>query len=366
MTSVVTVLGEVPPEQLGFVSMHEHVFVDGSCLYRHFKTESPELAAKLTSCEDKPVCLENLGAVRRNPYALRDDLMLDDEAVMTDEVAEFAAAGGRAILEVSAPGIRVMTPALRRLSEATGVHLIASTGLYVEPSWPDEMRGASLDDYAAHMRRELLEGIDGTDIRAGHIKVGIKELTSQQELVLRAAARVSAETGASVTIHPGFKLGGNQRTVLEMMVREGMDPARLIMAHASAFFTASAGDLRARILFPEATWRLTLDSSLELLDRGVTLSVDCFGHQWEFEAIRVHNEEDYERLAGLVELVRRNYEQQLVLGCDIFRKSMTRRFGGDGYRRLPEAVVPLLRELGVSDYAVRCMTIDNPARLLAW
>ena len=366
MPSVVTVLGEVPPEQVGFVSMHEHVFVDGSVLHRHFKTESPELAAKLTSREDEPVRLENLGAARRNPYAVLDDLMLDDEAVMTDEVAEFAAAGGRAILEVSAPGVRVMTPALRRLSEATGVHLIASTGLYVEPSWPNEMRGASLDDYAAHMRRELLEGIDGTGIRAGHIKVGIKDLTTQQALVLRAAARVSAETGASVTIHPGFKLGGNQRTVLEMMVREGMDPARLIMAHASAFFTPSAGDLRARILYPEATWRLTLDSSLELLDRGVTLSVDCFGHQWEFEAIRVHNEEDYERLAGLVELVRRNYEQQLVLGCDVFRKSLTRRFGGDGYRRLPEAVVPLLRELGVSDYAVRCMTVDNPARLLAW
>jgi phosphotriesterase-related protein len=365
MTSVVTVSGEVDASKLGLVSMHEHVFLDGSFLHREYMASASGPVVARPHVDD-PLGLENLGSARRDLYAVVDDLKLDDEVAMTGEIAEFAAAGGGTILEVSTLGIRVQTPALRRVSEATGVHLIASTGLYAEPGWPDKMKRASLDEYVEFMRKELLEGIDDTGIRAGHIKVAVRDITRQQELVLRAAARVSAETGASVTIHPGFKFGSNQRTLLTMMMREGMDPARLIMAHASAFFTPSCGDLRARILYPDATWRLTLESSLELLDLGVTLSVDCFGHQWEVEPARVHNEEDYERLAGLVELVRRNYEQQLVLGCDVFRKSLTRRHGGDGYRRLPAVIVPLLADLGVSDYAIRCMTVDNPARLLAW
>jgi phosphotriesterase-related protein len=361
----VTVRGEVDPAALGFVSMHEHVFVDGSPLLADVVARAPELLDKMER-HDEGLCLDNLGAARRNAYAVPDDLTIDDEQAMTGEVADFARAGGGALLEVSAPGIRRMTEALPRVSAATGVHIIASTGLYTEPTWPDDRRRRTRNEHAAAMRRELLEEIGDTGVRAGHVKVGIKDLSPQQETVLRAAARVSAELGVSVTVHPCFKLGGNLRTVVDIVESEGMDPERLILAHASAFFVAAAGDLRARILHPEWAWRLTLDPLFELLDRGVTLSVDCFGHQWEIEAARIHNEEDYERLAGLVELVRRNHERQLVMGCDVFRKSMTRGGGGDGYRRLPAAIVPLLRDLGVSEYAIRRMTIDNPARLLAW
>jgi len=71
-------------------------------------------------------------------------------------------------------------------------------------------------------------------------------------------------------------------------------------------------------------------------------------------------------LAGLVALLQRGYAEQLVLGCDVYMKSLTRRYGGDGYRRLPAAIIPILRDCGVSDCAIRHMTVGNPARLLAW
>ena len=60
------------------------------------------------------------------------------------------------------------------------------------------------------------------------------------------------------------------------------------------------------------------------------------------------------------------YSGQIVLGNDVFSKVQTRRFGGTGYRHLVEWVVPTLRDLGVSDYDIRQMTVENPARLWRW
>ena len=56
---------------------------------------------------------------------------------------------------------------------------------------------------------------------------------------------------------------------------------------------------------------------------------------------------------------------RLVIATDTFIKILTRRGGGMGYCRLTEFVVPALRDVGVSDFDIRQMTVENPARLLA-
>lgn len=366
MDKVVTVRGLICPDALGFTTMHEHLFLDGHHWCDGFKRRYPDVAAQAPVNEDEPLCLENLGAARRNPERILDEMRLDDEEHTTSEVAEYKTAGGAAILETSAPGIRIMTDSLKRVSEATGVHIIASTGLYAEPSWPDCFRSMTLEQYADHFRSELISGIGETGVRAGHIKLAVvDDISQQQETVIRAAARVSAETGVSVTVHPGFAIGNDGRAIAKILKDEGMNLERLILAHASASFIRTT-NLKARILYPEATWGLTLDYADEMLSLGVTLSIDCFGHMWELEHLSDRREEDWQRLAGLVALLRRGYAEQLVLGIDVFLKSLTRRYGGEGYRHLPEAVIPILKDCGVSDCAVRHMTVGNPARLLAW
>lgn len=70
-------------------------------------------------------------------------------------------------------------------------------------------------------------------------------------------------------------------------------------------------------------------------------------------------------MGELVALLKAGYSGQIILGNDVFSKVQTRRFGGTGYRHLVEWVVPTLRDLGVSAYDIRQMTVENPARLLA-
>ncbi len=125
------------------------------------------------------------------------------------EVADFKSAGGSTIVEVSVPGIR--TPSqdvvtLRRISEKTGVHIVATTGLYSEDSWPEKYRKMTLDQYADYLREEIQNGIGDTGIKPGQIKVAYEGPTQQADMFLRAAVRVSRETGLSLQVHKGMFL----------------------------------------------------------------------------------------------------------------------------------------------------------------
>jgi phosphotriesterase-related protein len=109
-----------------------------------------------------------------------------------------------------------------------------------------------------------------------------------------------------------------------------------------------------------------LDYALNLLDIGVNISIDCFGHFSENDWADVAVETEWQRLAGLVELLRRGFSPQIVLGTDCLFKYHFRRFGGFGYSRLTGYIIPLLRRIEISDYDIRRMTVVNPSQLLAF
>ena len=71
-------------------------------------------------------------------------------------------------------------------------------------------------------------------------------------------------------------------------------------------------------------------------------------------------------MAGLVRLIQEGHARQLVLGTDTFVKILLRRFGGDGYCRLTNFVVPSLESVGVGAQEIRQITVDHPARIRAY
>jgi phosphotriesterase-related protein len=211
------------------------------------------------------------------------------------------------------------------------------------------------------MVREIKEGIGDTGVKAGHVKIAITDLSLRQERALRGAARAAKETGLSLTVHPGFGIGSDGRRIVEILLAEGLPAPRIVIAHADGFLVEL--NLQRLVLDP-SSWGLRLDYHRALLARGVNLSIDCFGHMWSPEREGELIEHDWQRLAGVVALVREGYSPQLVLGTDTFLKILTRRGGGRGYARLPRYVLPTLRALGVSDFDIRQMTEVNPARIL--
>jgi len=366
LATITTVCGPVDPADLGFTSMHEHVLTDASFYLDEIQPalEPLRLEAWRPSDPDEAVRMEDLAYLRAGFFALSKDAWnTNDEPLMTAELADFKKAGGSAVLDCSAPGIRPNVAGLRRVSEASGVHIVASTGLYAERSWPERFREMSSQEFESHVRSEIDKGMEGTDIRPGQIKCATNEVTDKQVEFLKASARVSRDTDYPLTAHLGiFTAEEDHRQVLRILLDAGIAPERLIMCHMQGYVAESAV---ATLISDPSSWQLRLDYVLEVLDLGVNLCFDCFGLTWSLEAVGMLPTSDVVNLAAVYALLEKGYADQITVGTDTFTKPQLRRYGGYSYCRLLNFVVPWLRNVGVDDATLDKLTVANPARILA-
>lgn len=362
MSEIMTVQGPIAPTELGFTSMHEHVLYDGRCFRRRFGNLIP--ADPPVKLED-PVTLDNLGMLKHGFIMSQDAFMMEDVELVAAELADFKAEGGSAVVDMSTPGMRVDTLGTRRVSEQSGVHIVTTTGFYSRDSWPESFLEMGPAEMEAHMMQEIEKGIGDTGVRPGHVKVAIEEDFSEPEVnALRAGARVARRTGFSMTVHQGMLLGPDAGLrIADMLAEEKIEADRVVIAHNDGNFVEH--ELRKLILEPESRG-IKLDIARNLLERGLNLSIDCFGHYWDAEVLGVGSTPDWQRMAGLVKLIQEGHARQLVVGTDTFVKILLRRFGGDGYCRLTSYVAPTLESLGIPAETVRQITVDNPARILAY
>ena len=194
-----TVLGPVPPSELGPTTTHEHLYIDFSFMFRPAQdSPAPELA-------DAPITLENVGWVRRNYHSNRSNLHLTDLDTTIKEVAMYRDAGGGAIVDATTIGIGRNPEALARISRESGVHVIMGAGFYVDAVHPEDMAQRSVADLAREISADITEGVAGSGIKAGIIgEMGCTwPLTVNERKTLSAAAIAQRETGAAVLIHPG-------------------------------------------------------------------------------------------------------------------------------------------------------------------
>jgi phosphotriesterase-related protein len=303
VSAVWTVLGPIVPSALGRTLMHEHVLCD---FYR------------ITGLLNQ---------------------LLNDERLAVEELALLAAAGGSALVECTTIDLGRDVEALRRIAQQSGVHIVASTGWYRERFYPPEIDRLATEDLANLMVRELTEGIAESDIRAGiigEIGVNLDYVTAQEERVLRAAARAQRQTGAVLSTHASMYPVGLMQ--LDLLRDEGVDLTRVIIGHCDTY--------------------LNLDYHRAILRSGAGVAFDTIG--------REHMNPDSRRADLLVRLLREGWGERLVLSSDRCHRSDLRAFGGVGYGHLFTTFFDQLRARGVTEAELDLLTIENPARMLAW
>lgn len=359
---IMTVCGPIAPEELGLTSMHEHILCD-TTVFRD--RVAPFLPPDAPVGEEEKISLENLAHLKHAFVLSKDVLRMTDVESMSKEVSFFKASGGSAIVDMSTPGIRCDIQGTRQISQNTGIHVIAPTGIYTYDTWPEKFREMDVHDLTAFMLDEVENGIDGSDIFPGHIKVGLDVDNQPREMMaIRAAARASLDTGLAVTVHQGMNLSADQALIVaDAVKKEGADLSRVVIAHCSKFFVEQSVD---KVILEPESWRLNIDHAKELLDLGMNISIDLFGHSWDAEIIGVINPTDWQQMAGLVALIKEGYSRQIVLGTDTFMRLQLRSCGGEGYCRLTDYVIPTLLRVGISENDVQTITIDNPRRLLGF
>lgn len=338
---VMTVLGPVPARDLGITLSHEHLVADSLC----WRTEPRD--AEERAWAGRPLAIEALGLLRRNPLFMRDNLLLDSEDTAVTEALRFKAAGGGTIVETSSIGLGRDAAALRRIALATGLHIVAGCGYYVEIAHPAWLAEAPVELLRDGILRDIQEGIDGTGVRAGIIgELGTSAaVTEPERRVLRAGAQAQRQTGLAITVHIGGHATEALR-VLDMLEAEGADLTRVILDHMD-------DDLAH------------MDAHLEAARRGAYVEYDAFGAEWYFDSLRTVTARDTERIGAVSLMAERGYLGRVLIAQDIWLKQGWRAYGGLGYDHIPRSIVPALRASGLSEADIHQLLVANPARVLS-
>lgn len=265
----------------------------------------------------------------------------DEETLpaLQEEIQQLKEYGFNTIVELTNIGMGRNPLVLRRISEATGFFIVASTGFYKEDFYPQEVFAMKETELVDKLTAEIMEGMDGTGIKAGiygEIGSSFGCITPAEEKVLRSVARSHKITGAPISTHCELgTMGLEQRKILE---EEGVSPDRVSFGHQ---------DLNEDIVV-----------QLELLKWGAYIQFDTIG--------KAGYRSDEARIQNLLHLLDKGYENQIMLSCDITRKSYLRKFGGYGYTYLHTNFLKELEKRNVPGRIIEKMTVENPRRFLAF
>ena len=301
-----TVLGPVEPAHLGVTLMHEHTLVDAW-----------EWGGRLGY-----------------------DSTVDDEELLVEELAFYRDAGGSALVDVTPIGLRRDPSGMRRLAQATGLHIIMGCGWYRERVYPAYIHELSTNALADMLVKELEEGVEG-GIRPGIIgEIGTERfhVTPAEEKVFRAAARAQRETGATVTTHTTH-FGDLAHEQMDILMEEGVPPERIVIGHL--------GERRG------------VKGELAIAERGVYVEIDHVGR-----AASAGTQPEWRRAKNVAELVQAGYLERVLISMDICANSLLHWNGGHGFDYLLTTFVPLLREEGLTEEQIRIILVDNPIRVL--
>jgi phosphotriesterase-related protein len=298
---VMTVRGPISPEEMGPTLPHEHVLVG-------FVGADKAARNRYDADEVYRVALPHLRRIREQ--------------------------GVRTLVDCTPAYLGRDPSLLRRLSEASGLHILTPTGYYGAGGGKylsGHARTESAGELASRWLGEWREGIGSTGIRPGLIKLGADAgpLPEIHRKLVRAAARTHLASGLTIAAHSGDGIAAME--ALEIVREEGLDGSAFIWVHANA----------------EADKRLHARAA----EAGAWVEFDGIGLQ----AIERH-----------VDLVR-SMKQAGHLGRVLLSQDAgwyhVGEPGGGVYRpydTLMADFVPALRAAGLSEAEVRSLIVDNP------
>ena len=368
MKTIKTVCGEIKPEELGFTSMHEHLLCDFTEMMKI--SIEPEIRQQIEYIPQSMLALNmsNLPSLRSGMGSFsKDCATLHDMDYMVGELKAFGAMGGSTIVDASpiAAEAENNPEGLRELSEKSGIHIVTCTGLYTARTQPEVFKNMSEDELVDFFKKQMEDGFEGTDIKPGFMKCAINGVGSNMGVdeyeikAVRACARVAAATGCSIHIHNGYPMGINECVPVAKMVLElGVKPDKLLMLHMDSLMRRPYTELEYIQNF-DAGKKVDIELMLKLLDLGVNIGFDS----WDMQLGALPDNTD--RLKALVEVLRRGYSEQIVMGHDVYDKSRGVAYGDTGYTGFIRNALPTLRNLGFEE-EIRKLTVDNPAKILAY
>jgi phosphotriesterase-related protein len=315
--NVNSVLGPLKGEDLGTTLVHEHVVNSSGGIpqvFPRFVDRKATIAAAITQLKD----------------ALNE--------------------GVKTIVDVTPMDLGRDVNLLKEVSEISGIQIIPCTGTWLDI--PRAFGTAPPSVIADIYIREIEEGIEGTGIKAGIIKVAnaSEYLSREEEIVLRGAAKANKATGVSITTHTNA-LVKNGEQQLRIFEDEGVDLSTVCIGHSNN----------------------TTDTEylMGMAKRGAYIGMD------HYPGGRSPGTPDWkERTLILVRLIEAGIEDHILLSHDNLvtvshgplgnetDRAQRLKYNPDGYSFINRKVLPMLHDLGVPKETIEKIMVENPRRFL--
>ena len=342
--SVMTVRGEVDGGSLGVVSPHEHIFID---IRNQFSEFSDAARRKLSG---EKVRIGNLGKLSRNPYAVKDNLVIDNEKIAAYELFEWKQAGGNTIVDATPAGIGRNPVLLERMSMLMDVNIIAGCGYYTCDTHPADMDMKTVEEIEKELLCDLTEGIGSTGIKSGIIgEIGTsREIHYNEIKVLKASAMAQEKTGVGIMVHT-YPWSANGIEVLKILKGHGASMDKICICHVDV--------------------DIDTDYIKKIIDMGAYVEFDNFGKEYYINKVDRGFAggvfaRDIERVGAIRKLVDSGNASGLLITCDICFKTLMHSYGGLGYDHVLSNILPMMRDEGISEDTINMLIRENPARFL--
>jgi phosphotriesterase-related protein len=333
MKNAMTVSGPVPANMLGHILPHEHIIMK----FPDYQTTSPIYP----EISKEKVSVVILDKIRRDIWSCVDNCQLDEKDVAVEDLLSFKKNGGGTIVDATTLGLGRNIPAIKEISEKSGVNIIVGTGYYVGITHPRELIYLSEKDIEERMLKEVQEEIEDTGVRAGMVgEIGTSALvTPQEEKVLRASLRVHVKTGLPVSIHQFGGVGLKQ--IHSIVKEEEVETCHVILCH-----------MCMRCSQEERAWAA---------DQGYCVEIDGFGNEFHVNPRVEKIIYDKDRVGMVRNLIERGFLKQVLISQDTAFKIMLKKYGGKGYEHVILNVGPLMLQNGITSDQIQTLLYQNPA-----
>lgn len=302
---VITVNGPILPKQMGITLTHEHILVDF------------------------------VGADQVSPNRYDADEVFQKVLPYLEEVKKL---GCQTFVECTPNYLGRDVRLLKRLADASGLQILTNTGYYGARGGmflPENVETETPKQIAQRWIKEYKEGIDGTDIRPGFIKIGVDDapLPEYNRKIVSAAALTHKDTGLTIAAHTGDAQAAFEE--LSIIQGAGVHPSAFIWVHAQEKGT---------------------DNHIKAAQMGAWISLDGTSMQ------------NYENYAQQVKALQKaDLLNKVLISCDAGWYNVGEPQGGN-YRShaiIFSQLVPALKKLGLKDREIEQLLIRNPAEAFA-
>lgn len=294
---VQTVRGPVSAAKLGTTLMHEHILV-------------------------------NFTGAAYNP----DDAF----GAALPKLKEVKARGCQTLVECTPDFIGRDPALLKRLSIASGLHILTNTGYYAaakDKYVPEHAWKETAEQLAQRWIGEAKSGIGSTGIRPAFVKLGVDAgpLSEIDKKLLQAGLITHRATGLRLHIHTG----------------DGVAAKEIL-----GLFRSSA---------PAFVWVHAQNEK----NRDIHIQAARAGAWIEFDGINRNSMNAH--LDAVTEMLTAGFGARVLTSQDSGWYRPGEPGGGtfNGYTLLFDEFVPALRKRGISEAQIRTLLIDNPARVLS-